>query len=234
MFHARKKKRTQVVANDDDDDSEASVDTRQTKQSRTAHITSALPHHGDAAAEEEQEEAATPLKLHNNGSLVRQNMSWHGARSNRPCPSASADEMGVPFLPPFRRGIRFLEISKHPAFFGRTDGIVGGWADPPSDRLARWKSNSMKQRQSLKLAFIQCRYFTEDDRKRMLDCLSARYRNASAARKLNVSLPDMVNIVHDVLLPEMMIELIIMAFGGKDSGRDKAIEFLKGKLPLYH
>jgi hypothetical protein len=101
------------------------------KLSRTADTTSALPDHCDAAAEDEQEnaeedeEAATPLKLHNSDA-GRPNKSWRGARSNRQSPRASADEVCVAFLPPFRRRIRFLELSKHPAFFGRTDGIVGG------------------------------------------------------------------------------------------------------------
>jgi hypothetical protein len=171
---------TSLIDDDDDDDDDgdgdASADTRQTKQPRTADSVPLEP--GDDAAEEEEEqendeeedeEAATPLKLHNNDAR-KQNKSWRGARSNRQSPSASADEERVAFLPPFRRGIRFLEISNHPAFFGRTDGIVGGWAVPPSERLARFKSNSMK---------------SNDKHSRI--------------QTLNVSLPDMVNIVHDVL-----------------------------------
>jgi hypothetical protein len=63
----------------------------------------------------------------------------------------------------------------------------------------------------------------------MLDLLMARYANAEAAQRLGVEMPEVVNIVHDVLLPELLIELVQVACGCETTTREQAIEFLNGK-----
>jgi hypothetical protein len=160
------------------------------------------------------------------------NQSWRRGDDRRQVshgnsPSASAERGELTFLPAFRRGIRLSELSKQRSFYGRTDSIVGGWAAPPSERLARFKSGSNKARKSLRFAFLQCAYFTNGDRRKMLDLLMARYANEAAAQQLNVQM-HVVNIVHGVLLPELMIELIRVACGGETVSRAQAIEFLDG------
>jgi hypothetical protein len=132
---------------DDDDDENASTDTKTTKQARTASTsaTRVATHVGgaDSAAEEE------PRLLRGRAQAPKVNPSWRGgddrrhvARGNSP--SASAEHGELTFLPAFRRGIRLSELSKQRSFYGRTDSIVGGWARPPSERLAVFKSNSNK------------------------------------------------------------------------------------------
>jgi hypothetical protein len=216
---------------DDDDDENASVDTKTTKQARTASTSStrAAPHDADAhdsSAEDEQ-----PL-LRGSAQTPKANQAWRGGDDRRrlaQSPTASSERRELTFLPAFRRGIRLAELSKQRSFYGRTDSIVGGWARPPSERLALYKSGSNKARARLKYAFLQCAYFTQDDSNGMLDLLMARYANAEAAQRLGVEMPEVVNIVHDVLLPELLIELVQVACGCETTTREQAIEFLNGK-----
>jgi hypothetical protein len=187
------------VVVDDDDDEHASVDTKTTKQARTASTSATrVAMHGgnddDSAAEDEQ-----PL-LRGLAQTPKVNQSWRGGDERRQVshgnsPSASAERGELTFLPAFRRGIRLSELLKQRSFYGRTDSIVGGWAAPPSERLERFKSGSNKAKTSLRFAFLQCAYFTNGDRRKMLDLLMARYANEAAAQQLNVQMPDVVNIV---------------------------------------
>jgi hypothetical protein len=138
-------------------------------------------------------------------------------------PTASSERRELTLLPAFRRGIRLAELSKQRSFYGRTDSIVGGWARPPSERLALYKSGSNKKRATLKYAFLHCAYFTQDDRNGILDLLKARYANAETAQKLGVEMPDVINIMHDVLLPELLIELVQVACGCETTTREQKL-----------